>query len=72
MKYLAGLYGVTVLLAAIYFDIWGQYAYRSFFFNLGRALVWPAIAFPTVGTILSGLIWLLVIGAVLVFVRRDN
>lgn len=39
MKYLAGLYGVTVLLAAIYFDIWGQYAYRSFFFNLGRALV---------------------------------
>lgn len=71
MKYLIGLYGATVLIAAVCFNIWGQYAYKSFFFNLGRGLVWPAIVFPTIGTILSGLIWLLVIGAVLVLVRRQ-
>lgn len=71
MKYVIGLYGATVLIAAVCFNIWGQYAYKSFFFNLGRGLVWPAIVFPTIGTILSGLIWLLVIGAVLVLVRRQ-
>lgn len=70
MKYLVGLYGVTVLIAAICFDFWGQYAYKSFFFNLGRALVWPAIVIPSIGTIVSGVIWLLVSGAVLVLVRR--
>lgn len=71
MKYVIGIYGATVLIAAVCFNIWGQYAYKSFFFNLGRGLVWPAIVFPTIGTILSGLIWLLVIGAVLVLVRRQ-
>lgn len=71
MKYVIGLYGATVVIAAICFNFWGQYAFRGFAYNLGRAAVWPAVVFPTIGTILSGLIWLLVIGAVLVLVRRQ-
>lgn len=70
MRYLIGLYGATVLIAAIYFDIWGQYAYKGFFANLGRAVVWPAIMFPSFGKLLSGLIWMAVIGGVLVLNRR--
>ncbi|MCC4598236.1 hypothetical protein NRY95_02615 [Xanthomonas campestris pv. phormiicola] len=65
MKYLVGIYGATVLIAAICFDIWGQYAYKGFFYNLGQALVWPAVVFPSFGKLLSGVIWLLVILSVL-------
>lgn len=71
MKYLIGIYVATVLIAAIYFDIWGQYAYRSFFANLGRAVVWPAIAFPSFGKLLTGVLWVVVIGAVLAANRRQ-
>ena len=71
MRYLVGLYGVTVLLAVTYFEIWGQTAHRSFFANLGRAVVWPAIMFPSFGKLLSGLIWLAVIIALLLLVRRQ-
>lgn len=71
MKYLAGLYGASVLVAAICFANWGQYAYKGFAYNVGRALVWPAIVFPTFGAIVSGLMWLLVIVAILLLVRRQ-
>ncbi|MEA9557498.1 hypothetical protein VC273_16795 [Xanthomonas nasturtii] len=70
MKYLIGLYGASVVVAAICFANWGQYAYKGFAYNLGRALVWPAIVFPSFGGLLSGLIWLGVIGGVLVLVQR--
>ncbi|NHF65972.1 hypothetical protein [Xanthomonas hortorum] len=70
MKYLIGLYGASVLIAAICFANWGHYAYKGFAYNLGRALVWPAIVFPAFGGLLSGLIWLVVIGGVLILVRR--
>lgn len=72
MKYLVGIYVATVLIAAICFDIWGQYAYKGFFYNLGRAFVWPAIVFPSVGAALGGLVLMFVIGAVLLFGRRTH
>lgn len=70
MRYLIGVYGVTVLIAAICFDIWGRYAYKGFFYNLGQALVWPAVMFPSVGKLLSGVIWIVVILGILILVRR--
>ena len=70
MRYLIGMYGVTVLIAAVCFDIWGRYAYKGFFYNLGQALVWPAVMFPSIGKLISGVIWGLVIIAVLALVRR--
>ncbi|MFL3627291.1 hypothetical protein ABFU27_17245 [Xanthomonas campestris pv. raphani] len=54
MKYLIGLYGASVVVAAICFANWGQYAYKGFAYNLGRALVWPAIVFPSFGGFSAG------------------
>ena len=70
MKYLIGLYGVTVLIAAICFNFWGQYAYKGFFYNFGQGLVWPAVVFHSVGKALGGLIMLVVIGGLLAFGNR--
>ena len=66
MKYLIGLYGVTVLIAAICFDIWGRYAYKGFFYNLGQGLIWPAVVFPSVGKMIGGVVWIVVIFCLLV------
>lgn len=70
MRYLIGLYGVTVLIAAVCFDIWGRYAYKGFFFNLGQGLIWPAVVFPSLGKLIGGLIWLVVIVGVLALANR--
>ena len=70
MWYMIGMYGVTVLIAAICFDIWGRYAYKGFFYNLGQGLIWPAVVFPSLGKMIGGLIWIVVIFCLLVFVRR--
>lgn len=70
MKYLIGLYGATVLIAAICFDIWGRYAYKGFFYNLGQGLVWPAVVFPSLGKAASGLIWLVIIVGLLALAKR--
>jgi len=71
MKLIAGLYLFTILPAWIYLANWGQFAYKGMAYNLGRSLIWPAIAFPSVGGLISGLMWLLVIVAVLLFVKRQ-
>lgn len=70
MKYLVGMYSVTVLIAVGYFEIWGVHAHDSFFANLGRAAVWPAVMFPVLGRIVGGLVWVVVIVAILLLVRR--
>lgn len=70
MKYLVGIYATTVIVAALCFSMWGQFAYKGFAYNLGRAFVWPAVVFPSFGSFLSGIIWLVVIVAILVLVRR--
>ncbi|MCC4610015.1 hypothetical protein [Xanthomonas cannabis] len=70
MKYLVGLYGASIFIAAICFANWGQYAYKGFAYNLGRAFVWPAVVFPSFGGLLSGLIWIVVIVGLLLLVRR--
>lgn len=71
MKYLVGLYGASVFIAAICFANWGQYAYKGFFYNVGRALVWPAIVFPSFGGIVTAMMWLVVIVAILLLVRKQ-
>jgi len=47
---------------SIYGSIWGDYNYKGVAYNIGRGLVWPCIWFPTLGTIVGGIITLLVIG----------
>nr|WP_230657892.1 hypothetical protein [Psychrobacter sp. I-STPA10] len=41
---------------AIYSNFFGQYQYKSFAYNIGRALVWPASMFPSVGKFLGGIV----------------
>ena len=61
MKYLIGLYGATVLIAMIYFNFWGQFAFKGFAYNLGRAVLWPTVAFPSFGALLGGLVLIVVL-----------
>ena len=61
MKYVIGLYGATVLIAMIYFNFWGQYAFKGFAYNLGRSVFWPAVAFPSFGALLGGLVLIVVL-----------
>lgn len=69
MRYLIGLYGVTVLIATVCFYIWGRYSYKGFFFNLSHGLVWPAVVFPSFGRLIGGLVWLVVIVGILALVK---
>lgn len=49
------------LLFAIYQHFWGQYSYKSFAYNLGQGVIWPAVMFPSVGKFIGGVIILLII-----------
>lgn len=40
----------------------GQYSYKSFAYNIGQGLVWPAVMFPTVGKIIGGILILCLVG----------
>lgn len=62
-------YFTVALLFAIYSSIWGPYHFRGFAWNLGRAIVWPAVMFPVLGHILGAIILVVVILAILVFVQ---
>ena len=72
MKHVIGLYGATVLIAVICFNFWGQYAFRGFAYNLGLAVVWPAVVFPSFGALLGGLFCLVVIVALLTLKSGRN
>ncbi|BDT66698.1 hypothetical protein os1_08620 [Comamonadaceae bacterium OS-1] len=60
------LYLVVGLLFGLQQWIWGAMAYRGLAFNLGRALVWPAVMFPAFGQAVAGIIIVVVIAAILV------
>jgi formate/nitrite transporter FocA (FNT family) len=54
----------------LYGWLFGESNYRGFFFNIGRGFVWPTIIFPALGQIIGGIILVVVIIAVLIFVRK--
>jgi len=33
--------------------MWGRYAYKGFFYNLGQGLIWPAVVFPSLGKLIG-------------------
>lgn len=55
-------YFIMGLLFAIYQHFWGQYSDKSFAYNLGQGVVWPAVMFPSVGKVIGGILLLLIIG----------
>ena len=67
-----GVYIALIFVFALYGNWWGDYAYRGFGYNLGRALIWPAILFPGVGEALGLLVLLVVIGYLTFFKRTPR
>ena len=57
-RVIAGIYVLLIFVFAIYGNWWGDYAYRGFAYNLGIALIWPAILFPGLGKALGALLLL--------------
>lgn len=55
-------YFIIGLLFAIYQSVWGQNSYRSFTYNLGQGLVWPASMFPSVGSFIGGVLIVIIVG----------
>lgn len=68
MKGLVGLYLFIAFIVAVYGNWWGDYAFRGFAWNFGRALVWPVIMFPSLGQIIGGIV--LVGGAILLLALK--
>lgn len=44
---------------AIYSWMFGDTAHKSFMFNLGQGLVWPAVMFPVIGQAIGGILLVL-------------
>lgn len=63
---LISTYLVIGFFFAIYQYFWGQYNYKSFAYNIGQGLVWPAVMFPVVGKIVGGILILLFIWFVVI------
>lgn len=59
---LVGIYASIGLLFAVYQHFWGYYNDKSFAYNLGQGIVWPAVMFPVVGQIIGGIIIIAVVG----------
>ena len=60
------IYAVVGLMFGLQQWLWGDMAYKGLMYNMGRGLVWPVLMFPAFGSVVAGIIILLVIAAVLV------
>lgn len=64
-------YVFVALLFTTYGWLFGQFKYRGFFYNLGRGIVWPVHIFPVLGTIVSAVVILALVGLI-VFSGSSN
>ena len=60
---LVGIYAVIGFLYAVYQHFWGQYNYKSFAYNIGQGLIWPAWMFPSVGHFIGSVLILGIVAA---------
>lgn len=58
-------YVIIAFAFAIYGNWWGDYAFRGFAYNLGRAILWPIDVIPGLGTLVSIVAVLAIVGFVL-------
>jgi hypothetical protein len=61
-NFLILFYVAMIVVFSIYGANWGDYAYKGFFYNLGMALVWPAIIFPSIGKAIGTIVILGLVG----------
>ncbi|BEU79951.1 TPA: hypothetical protein OZV64_003588 [Escherichia coli] len=73
-RFIISIYCVLVLITAIYQAVWGAQAWRGLAYAIGQGLVWPAVWFPSLGSIIGGLIWIIIIVFLLIlglFMRKS-
>lgn len=68
-RFVLSVYVLLIFVFAIYGNWWGAYAFKGFGFNLGRAVVWPVILFPSLGKVIGGLVVIVMVG-LLTFGRK--
>lgn len=64
-KIIAGYLAIGVLFA-LYSWMFGDMAHKSFAYNLGRGIIWPAVMFPALGQAIGTIILVVFVG-VLIF-----
>ncbi|AXO52511.1 hypothetical protein ACM91O_04215 [Enterobacter hormaechei] len=72
--FIISIYCVLALITAIYQAVWGTQAWRGLAYAIGQGLVWPAVWFPSLGSIIGGLIWIIIIVFLLIlglFMRKS-
>ncbi|HHA1257654.1 TPA: hypothetical protein ACOEEM_002301 [Enterobacter asburiae] len=72
--FIISIYCVLALITAIYQAVWGTQAWRGLAYAIGQGLVWPAVWFPSLGSIIGGLIWIIIIVYLLIlglFMRKS-
>lgn len=70
MKLFFKIYGATVVIALIYLETFSRYSHHGFAANLGKAVVWPAVMFPSLGRLIGGVVTVVLIVAFLLLSRR--
>lgn len=70
MKTFIRIYAVIAVLFWIYLSIWSAHSGRGWAFNLGSAVVWPAVIFPSLGAAIGGIVIVAVVIGVLLFVKN--
>lgn len=73
-RFIISIYCVLALITAIYQAVWGAQAWRGLAYAIGQGLVWPAAWFPSLGSIIGGLIWIIIIVVLLIlglFMRKS-
>ena len=72
--FIISIYCVLALITTIYQAVWGTQAWRGLAYAIGQGLVWPAVWFPSLGSIIGGLIWIIIIVFLLIlglFMRKS-
>lgn len=62
---IAGIYGVLVIVFALYGSWFGANSHKGFWYNLGGAMVWPVTFFPSLGELITIVVVLGFLGLVL-------
>lgn len=73
-RFIISIYCVLALITAIYQAVWGTQAWRGLAYAIGQGLVWPAVWFPSLGSIIGGFIWIIIIVFLLIlglFMRKS-
>jgi hypothetical protein len=70
-KFFSSYFAIGVVVA-LYQWVVGPTAYRGFFYNLGRGIIWPAILFPVIGKIIGAIVIVAVVTYLTFFVKSPS